>query len=383
MITALLLLGAALALALVILARQRRALEQYRREQRALRENVAELERSMVRFREAAEALPDGVVILDQHRRIEWINPQASHCLDISPDCDIGTIITHLLREPDFVALMDVAIPGSSLELRTRRYPSHVLHVQVVPFERGRILLMVRDVTQLDRLATMRRDFVANVSHELKTPLTVTLGFIETAQDALADASPHEIAGYLQTAADQAQRMRRLIDDLLTLSGLENDAPPPLEEVVALPEMIAEVRDEAVALSAGRHVIEMDVVTAPTFRGSSRELHSAMTNLASNAVRYTPEGGRIRLEWHEMPDGGGEFCVIDSGLGIAPEHIGRLTERFYRVDRGRSRDVGGTGLGLAIVKHVLERHGASLRINSQVGKGSSFCAAFPATRVVR
>jgi two-component system phosphate regulon sensor histidine kinase PhoR len=164
---------------------------------------------------------------------------------------------------------------------------------------------------------------------------------------------------------------------------LETDAPPPLEEVVPLAELIGEVRDEALALSNGRHSVEVEAASAPNIRGSSRELHSALVNLASNAVRYTPEGGRVSLNWRDLPNGGGEFCVSDTGIGIAMEHIGRLTERFYRVDRGRSRDVGGTGLGLAIVKHVLERHGGSLRISSEPGKGSTFCASFPAARIVR
>ncbi len=383
MIITVILLGGGLLAALVLLYRQRLVLRTCREELRSLREKLIGLEQDIERFRDATEALPDGVVILDRYRRIEWINTRAQTYLDISPACDIGTPINNLLREPDFLAFLAAARPGSTLELHTRRYPNHLLHFQLVSFAGDRLLLLARDVTQLDRLAAMRRDFVANVSHELKTPLTVTLGFLETAQDALADSPPEEIARYLQTAADQAERMRRLIGDLLTLSGLETDAPPPLEEVVSLAELISEVHEEALALSTGRHVIEVEAASAPNLRGSSRELHSALVNLTSNAVRYTPEGGRVSLNWRDLPNGGGEFCVTDTGIGIPMEHIGRLTERFYRVDRGRSRDVGGTGLGLAIVKHVLERHGGSLRISSEPGKGSTFCASFPAARIVR
>ena len=342
-----------------------------------------EMESALGRFRHAAEALPEGVVILDPHHRIEWINAQAEICLGLHAERDRGNVITHLLREPDFVALM-ASGARAPLEMRTQRNPGHVLQVQLAPFAESRTLLLVRDITQLERLATMRRDFVANVSHELKTPLTVTLGFIETAQDTLREAPADEIAGYLETAGDQARRMQRLIDDLLTLSALETDAPPPREEVVRVADLLGEVRSEALALSAGRHTLE--VVPAPAdvaLRGARRELHSALLNLASNAVRYTPEGGRILLAWQAAADGGGGFSVKDSGIGIAAEHIGRLTERFYRVDRGRSRDAGGTGLGLAIVKHVLERHGAVLRIASTPGEGSEFRAEFPRSRLAR
>jgi two-component system phosphate regulon sensor histidine kinase PhoR len=380
---AILLLTAALIATLYVVVRQRREMAVLRKERQTLNDRIAELKQNVHLSLDAAEALPDGVVILDGQRRIEWLNAKASESLDISSACDIGVPIHNLLREPAFVAFITAAEPGSALEFRTRRNAKQMLHVQWVPFSGERVLLLVRDVTQLDRLATMRRDFVANVSHELKTPLTVTLGFIETAQDALADTPPAEIAKYLQTAADQAERMRRLIGDLLTLSSLETDAPPPLEETVPLADLIGEVHSEALAISAGRHDIVLEAAAAPGLRGSSRELYSALLNLASNAVRYTPEGGRISMTWRDVPNGGGEFCVTDSGIGIAPEHIGRLTERFYRVDRGRSREVGGTGLGLAIVKHVLERHGAALRITSEPGRGSTFCASFPAARMVR
>ncbi len=336
----------------------------------------------LARFRRAAEALPDGVIILDGHRAIEWMNLQAEVCLGLKASTDTGSRITHLLREPEFLAYLDdTDHRGLPLELHTRRNPGRSLQLQAAPFAAGRTLLLVRDVTQLQKLATMRRDFVANVSHELKTPLTVTLGFIETAQEALADASPQEITGYLRTAGEQAQRMQQLIEDLLTLSALETDAPPPLEERIGVAALLEDVLQEARTLSAGRHRITLEN-TGPTWLlGSVRELRSAFANLAGNAVRYSPEGGDITLVWRGEGEAGARFQVRDTGIGIAAEHLPRLTERFYRVDRGRSREAGGTGLGLAIVKHVLERHQAVLQISSQPGRGSTFGVAFPAHRV--
>lgn len=336
----------------------------------------------LARFRRAAEALPDGVIILDGHRAIEWMNLQAEVCLGLKASTDTGSRITHLLREPEFLAYLDdTDHRGLPLELHTRRNPGRSLQLQAAPFAAGRTLLLVRDVTQLQKLATMRRDFVANVSHELKTPLTVTLGFIETAQDALADASPQEIATYLRTAGEQAQRMQQLIEDLLTLSALETDAPPPLEERIGVAALLEDILQEARTLSAGRHRITLENTGPAWLLGSVRELRSAFANLAGNALRYSPDGGDITLAWRVDGEAGARFSVRDSGIGIAAEHLPRLTERFYRVDRGRSREAGGTGLGLAIVKHVLERHQAVLQISSQPGRGSTFGVAFPAHRV--
>jgi len=336
----------------------------------------------LARFRRAAEALPDGVMILDGHRAIEWMNLQAEACLGLKGSVDTGSRITHLLREPEFLGYLDsLDHRGVPLELHTLRNPGRSLQVQAAPFAAGRTLLLVRDVTQLKKLATMRRDFVANVSHELKSPLTVTLGFVETALDALEDTPPQEIAQYLQMAAEQARRMQQLIDDLLTLSSLETDSPPPLEDPIDVAALLADICQEATALSAGRHRIMIENLGPPGLLGSARELRSAFANLAGNAVRYTPDGGHIVLRWSGEGEGGGRFSVSDSGIGIAAQHLPRLTERFYRVDRGRSREAGGTGLGLAIVKHVLERHQAALQVESEPGQGSVFSVVFPAHRV--
>ncbi len=336
------------------------------------------------RFRRAAEALPDGVMILDGHRAIEWMNLQAEVCLGLKGSVDTGSRITHLLREPEFLDYLDSPDHrGVPLQLHTQRNPGRSLQLQAAPFAAGRTLLLVRDVTQLQKLATMRRDFVANVSHEQKTPLTVTLGFVETALDALNDTPPHEIAQYLQTAVEQARRMQQLIDDLLTLSSLETDSPP-LEDPIDAAALLTDIGNEVQALSGGRHRISLENQGPRGLLGNARELRSAFANLAGNAVRYTPDGGEIVLRWSaEGTENavGGRFSVRDSGIGITREHLPRLTERFYRVDRGRSREAGGTGLGLAIVKHVLERHQAALQIESEPGRGSVFSAVFPPHRI--
>ncbi len=355
------------------------ALHRRARLARAEREQATE---ELARFRRAAEALPDGVMILDGRRSIEWMNLHAEVCLGLKASVDTGSRITHLLREPEFRDYLDNPDHrGVPLELHTQRNPGRNLQIQAAPFAAGRTLLLVRDVTQLQKLATMRRDFVANVSHELKTPLTVTLGFVETALDALHDTPSQELAQYLQTAVEQARRMQQLIDDLLTLSALETDSPPPLDDPIEAAALLADVFQEIQVLSAGRHRLTLENQGPRGLLGSARELRSAFANLAGNAVRYTPEGGEIALRWSTEGEAGGRFSVRDSGIGIARQHLPRLTERFYRVDRGRSREAGGTGLGLAIVKHVLERHQAVLQIDSEPGCGSTFSAVFPPHRV--
>ena len=244
-------------------------------------------------------------------------------------------------------------------------------------------LLLSRDVTRLDKLETMRRDFVANVSHELRTPLTVLSGFLETIKELQLD--PQRSRDYLNLMAEQSKRMERIVDDLLTLSTLESAPNPSLDERVPVVPLLERLRIDGVALSGGKHRIvvdaEFDTKAGFDLLGADSEIASAFGNLVTNAIRYTPDGGEVRITWHASADEA-EFAVIDSGIGIAPEHIPRLTERFYRVDRGRSRATGGTGLGLAIVKHVLSRHQATLDITSEAGRGSRFVARFPARRIV-
>lgn len=348
---------------------------------RATAEQREQLHEALERFRQATQAMPDGVVILGAQLVIEWANSQAEQLLGVDTSRDIGAPVFNIVREPQFFAYLQEGDFAGQCQLRSVSGHGQSLQVRAVPFGQGRLMLLVRDVTQLDRLETMRRDFVANVSHELKTPLTVVSGFVDTLVDGWEDLSIAEAKHMLTLAGEQAMRMRHLIEDLLTLSALETDAPPQ-EEVVDMAAVLTDVREEAEVLSAGRHEIEL-VNNGPSgLLGNPRELRSAFGNLASNAVRYTPAGGRIELLWRRESNGDVGFTVADDGIGIDPQHISRLTERFYRVDRGRSRETGGTGLGLAIVKHVLERHGGRLHIESKPGEGSRFAARLPARRVI-
>jgi two-component system phosphate regulon sensor histidine kinase PhoR len=337
------------------------------------------LRQALARFRDAGRALPDGVVILDREYRIEWANPTAARHFRIDARRDLGQPIAHFVRHPDFVAWLEAGEFGEPLVLRGVRGET-VLLVRLIEFGDEQKLLSSRDVTAQERLETMRRDFVANVSHELKTPITVLAGFVETLGDASMEMSAAQKQRYLGLMAEQARRMQQLIEDLLTLSALESSPAPEDEQPIAMRAFVGQLAEEARALSGGRHRIQARVDRDARLLGSPRELHSAFSNLVSNAVRYTPEGGTVTLFW-TLEDHRGAFGVTDSGIGVESRHIPRLTERFYRVDHGRSRETGGTGLGLAIVKHVLTRHQASLEVESELGKGSTFRAVFPAQRV--
>jgi two-component system, OmpR family, phosphate regulon sensor histidine kinase PhoR len=280
------------------------------------------------------------------------------------------------VREPAFVDYLAQAEPAGPVNVPEMH--GATVQLQLIPYSEGRKLLLCRDITQAERVETMRRDFVANVSHELRTPLTVLVGFLETVRELNLD--PQRVRDYVGMMREQSARMQRIIEDLLTLSVLES-APPPAAERVRIAPMLARLRADAEGISAGRHTIELRGEPRVDLVGSESELSSAFGNLVSNAVRYTPAGGKISLEWREDPEGAA-FAVEDSGPGIAEEHIPRLTERFYRVDRGRSRDTGGTGLGLAIVKHAVARHQAALEIQSKPGAGSRFIVRFPAGRTL-
>ncbi len=336
----------------------------------------SELAQSNERWRAAARALPDGVVILEDDR-IEWANDTAREHLDIDPVRDAGMPITHLVRIPEFVEYLAAGDHSRPLQLQPPQRPDRVISLQVVSYGEGRRLVLTRDITQFRQVERVRREFVANVSHELRTPLTVVCGFIET----LREERDSEAAGrYLDLMDTQAQRMLRLVEDLLTLSSLESAPPPPLEESIDMANLVERLGADAHALSAGRHRISVESDARIGLLGSEKEIASALGNLVTNAIRYTPEGGEVRLRWRASGEGAA-FEAEDTGLGIAAEHIPRLTERFYRVDRGRSRETGGTGLGLAIVKHALARHGATLEIASRPGEGSRFTARFQGPRV--
>jgi two-component system, OmpR family, phosphate regulon sensor histidine kinase PhoR len=347
------------------------------RHRRAALKRRRELAQLMVRSRRGTQALPYGVAILDRDYRLDWCNEAAQSHLGIDTERDRRQPVVNIVRAPEFVEYLRAADFGEPVRLPSpdgRR----TLSVQIVSFGDEEHLLLSQDVTGAARVEAMRRDFVANVSHELRTPLTVLAGFLETIQDLKLDAG--RVRDYVGLMAPQAERMKRLIDDLLMLSALEHAPPPPDAERVALRPLLERVRAEAEVLSAGRHRVSLDIDGAHDLLGAEREIASAFTNLATNAVRYTPQGGEIRLRWRSTA-AGGEFSVEDTGIGIDPEHLPRLTERFYRVDRGRSRESGGTGLGLSIVKHALARHQAVLAIDSTPGKGSCFVARFPSARL--
>jgi two-component system, OmpR family, phosphate regulon sensor histidine kinase PhoR len=347
------------------------------RTRRATERNERRLQDNEERFRRTISALPEGIALIDPSLQIDWCNPVAELHLGISLTADAGLRITNLVRDPEFVSYMTSGRFETPLVFRPMARPAFALEVRVVDFEPARWIVITHDITQREQVDAMRRDFIANVSHELRTPLTVVNGFLETLLDAETDAPTRQ--RHLMLMHDQAQRMHRLVEDLLTLSRLESSHSPLVEDVVDVAELMVEVADEARVLSHGRHRIDVGP-SVGGLRGNREELRSAFGNLLSNAIRYTPEGGRIVLAWREDA-GGGRFEVTDSGIGIAPEHIHRLTERFYRVDKSRSRETGGTGLGLAIVKHVLLRHNGWLEVQSIVGTGSTFAAVFPASRL--
>ncbi|HZF20674.1 MAG TPA: phosphate regulon sensor histidine kinase PhoR [Burkholderiales bacterium] len=349
----------------------------YRRQRSEISER-RKLAHSLARSRQAGRALPYGVAILDAEYRIVWCNDSCEAHFGIDAEADVGQPITYLVREPEFVEFVTAADFSKPMQLKTGR-DGLVVSVQFVPYVDSQRLLLSRDITQGIRLETMRRDFVANVSHELRTPLTVLVGFLETVRELKLD--PGRSRDYLNLMAEQSKRMQRIIEDLLTLSTLESAAEPPRDERVDVALLLSRIQSEAIALSAGRQRITLDAEPGFDLVGAESEIASAFGNLASNAVRYTPPGGEVRLIWRSSQEGA-EFTVEDTGVGIEAEHIPRLTERFYRVDRGRSRETGGTGLGLAIVKHALARHQATLEIESTPGTGSRFTARFPARRVL-
>ncbi len=337
-----------------------------------------ELARVMVRSRRAVEALPYGVALLDAENRLEWCNENASSLMGVDAEADRGQPIVNFVRHPEFADYLGSGELGSGVTLRMGAAGERSLRLRLVVVDDAARLLLANDVTAEEHVAAMRRDFVANASHALRTPLTVLAGFLETIRDLKLDAE--RVRDYIGLMSPQAERMRRIIDDLLALSSLEH-APAPAPERVRVRLLLDNMCSQARTLSGGRHRIALECDGDRDLAGSETEIASAFLNLVTNAVRYTPDHGEIALRWR-ADAGGASFAVEDTGIGIPAEHIPRLTERFSRVDRGRSRDTGGTGLGLAIVKHALARHNATLEIRSEPGKGSCFTARFPASRLL-
>ncbi len=338
--------------------------------------NQSELAEWLARFRQAMTLLPDGLVIMDDVMFLEWCNPIAERHLGLDLGRDKGMRVTNLVRTPEFI---DYIILGRyetplTLSLRDRK-----LIVHVIPFENRRQILVTHDITESERIDMMRRDFIANASHELRTPLTVINGFLEIAS-MQPDLEVSIRASHIKLMVEQGERMQRLVEDMLTLSRLESTEFQVRTERIDVQMMLRHIWQEAQALSNGRHQISLEL-DGPDIQGSVDEIRSAFSNLVTNAVRYTPEHGEIKLMWQNSAQGP-RFVVQDNGIGISQEHISRLTERFYRVDKSRSRETQGTGLGLAIVKHVLIRHDAQLLIESTVNVGSKFCVQFPHRAVI-
>jgi two-component system phosphate regulon sensor histidine kinase PhoR len=347
-----------------------------------LREQALAVQRDRLsQFLDAIEASPNGVLLIDDNDLIQWCNRTAASHFGLDPNRDRLQRVTNLVRAPAFVGYLQrddldgtvtFPAPGGDrmLQVIARRYSGDMR------------LVLSLDITERERAEAMRRDFVANVSHEIRTPLTVLAGFVETiATLPLTDVERHRVLGLME---QQTVRMQTLVEDLLTLAKLEGSPRPSVDRWVPVTRLFAQVEAEARGLSVGRHVLNFEPdarhLGEDAVSGNESEWVSAVANLVSNAVRYTPPGGRIDVRWLRRDDGG-EIVVTDTGPGIAKEHLARLTERFYRVDGSRSRETGGTGLGLSIVKHVVQRHDGELDIQSEVGKGSVFRITVPAARV--
>ena len=341
----------------------------------------SELNAALERFSTVANAIPDGLVILSATNEIEWCTANAESQLGLDLSTDKHIPIVNLVRNSNFIAYLYNEIYDEPFKLKDSRNTEAILEIWLIQLGSKQKLLISRDITQLEKVDAMRRDFIANVSHELRTPLTVVGGFIETLSD-MDGAVPESLRGYFDMMQDQTTRMRRLIEDLLTLSHIESNTQPPEDNPIDMSSLVNMLLNDAKALSMGKHKITADTDAGLNLSGAVDELQSALGNLVSNAVRYTPQGGEIHISWR-LHNKQAVFSVTDNSIGIEQQHIARLTERFYRVDRGRSRETGGTGLGLSIVKHILTRHQAKLEIKSEMGVGSTFSAIFPKERVLK
>ena len=347
---------------------------------KGLKQKIRNIEQQHDHFIEAFQASPNGIVMLDENDQIEWCNSIAERFFGLNFKRDALQRINFLIRRPEFIQYFVKRNFEEPLLLERMGSNSNLsLMIQAFPFGQKRHLLLVQNITDLQKADAMRRDFVANVSHEMRTPITVLMGFLETVQS--LKLSKEQQDQYFDLMMSQAQRMKTLVEDLLTLANLESNALPAATNELQTNTLMALVRNDADALSEGKHSLSYDIESSQNLLGDEREILSAFSNLVSNAIRYTPDLGTIKVKWMVNQDGQGEFSVTDTGPGIAPEHLSRLTERFYRVDRSRSRETGGTGLGLAIVKHIASRHQAQLLIDSTPGIGSTFTLQFPKERL--
>jgi len=334
----------------------------------------------MRQLQRSTAALPDGVVILNAQREIVWFNRMAGRLLNLRRTADLGMRIEHLLREPEFVRYLATQDYSNPVVIRPTTGEDMYLSMQVAPYGDGQLLLLVSDVSRQMRLEAVRRDFVANASHELRSPLTVISGYLETlAQDPALET---ELQGPIAEMRRQAERMTAIIRDLLALSRLEDSEEADRDEPIDIAALLSLLRKDVLARPLHPRDVTVRVDSHAQLLGDEPEIHSALSNIVDNAAKYTSAEGSIEMRWWEDEEGG-HFAVKDTGMGIPPEHIPRLTERFYRVDPGRSRATGGSGLGLAIVKHVLQRHGGTLQVQSTLGAGSTFICHFPPERLLR
>ena len=329
-------------------------------------------------LRRSTAAMPDGVVVLNPQAEILWFNRTAARLLGFRGKTDFGLRIENLVRQPEFVRYLRGGQYAMPVIVRSALGPEQHLSLQIVPYGAGQLLVLVRDVTREARLEAMRKDFVANASHELRSPLTVISGYLETlAQDTEVEPA---LAGPLQEMRRQAQRMTSIVQDLIELSRLESSDSDAVGQPIDVVALMAQLRQDVLARPQHPAQVQVRADSHAMLLGEDIQIHSAFANLVDNAAKYTPVDGSVQIRWW-TDEQGGHFSVTDTGIGIAPEHIPRLTERFYRVDAGRSRATGGSGLGLAIVKHVLQRHGAQLSVESEEGHGSKFTCDFPRERL--
>lgn len=353
----------------------------YRLQQRQRRKR-RELSNLIRRFRNGAESLPDAVVVFRSEGNIVWCNKLAQQVLGFRWPDDVGQPISNLIRTPDFIKYLNRNDFSEPLEMRSPFNVERILELRIVPYTEGEHLMVVRDVSQVKQLEGMRRNFFANVSHELRTPMTVLQGYLEMTED------PDAVVGPMWPKAhgvmtEQLNRMNSLVNQLLTLSKIEAAPMHELEDVVNVPAMLEVLEKEAITLSGNRqHKFAFYIDSDLTVLGDEDQLRSAISNLVYNAVKYTPDGAEVHVRWYQTAQGA-HLEVKDSGEGIEPQHLHRLTERFYRVDKARSRETGGSGLGLAIVKHALSHHDSVLEIESEVGAGSQFSFILPERLIVK
>lgn len=344
------------------------------------RKRKKRLRKVALRFQQAAEAMPDGAIVLDGAGTILWMNKASNRLLGLQRVRDVGQPVSSFIRHPSFAASLDADAFDEPIHITSPLREELHLLIRVVPYGGSRRLMIVRDVTRIYNLEQMRKDFVANVSHELRSPLTVVVGYLEALRD--DDLLPVEFRRPVHQMSQQASRMALIVDDLLQLSRLEATPGAASSERIAVVEMLDMIARDARALGESAHRVAHEVDPELSLLGDWNELYSAFSNIAFNAVQHTPAGGTVRLQWNSDGEGA-RLDVTDTGGGIEAHHVARLTERFYRVDKARSHEMGGTGLGLAIVKHVLLRHDASLDIESRPGEGSRFSCRFPVHRVLR